>query len=625
MAFMPQRVLAVLALIVVWRALFGAATQGGPLGVPQPLFPANNWWSADITNAPTQPGADAMIAASLNLTPPAVPSQIGARPDFGGDSGDPEFPVYGFPLLIVDSTQAKLAVTFEVPEESDGVNHPAEVSFPFYPVPAEAITMTGWVEGGQPGSSDQRGDSDRHILIVDKTNNHLYELYNVWYNGTGWEAFSGAFFDMNTNNRRPDTWTSADAAGLAILPGLVRYEEVFGPNEIRHALRVTMRRTADAFVYPASHEAGSTAGALPMGARLRLKAGVNISSHPAYVQKIFRAFKKYGLIVADNGSNLYVSGEYNVLWDNDVLNPAFNALKATDFEVIQLGWFPPVTYDVTLPSTLGAGDVANLTVTVRNATTQAVVTGYVGTVSFTSSDAAATLPANYTFTPGDAGAHTFQVTLNTAGRQRVAATDAVDGSIAGSQNSIVGMPTPAGVIAAAATTTRIDVSWNSSPGATQYEITRVPAFSSPVLTSATSYPDSSVASGASYVYRVRALNGTGGSSGLSAADAATTIFFTNDALIANVDIITAAHIAEVRQAVNAMRTTAGLGAATLTDPGALLGVPVRTVHVQELRNALNQARTTLALGALGFTDPILTSGTTTVKAVHVQELRNGTK
>ena len=284
-----------------------------------------------------------------------------------------------------------------------------------------------------------------------------------------------------------------------------------------------------------------------------------------------------------------------------------------------------MTYDVTLPSTLGSGDVANVTVTVRNATTQAVVTGYLGTVSFTSSDAAATLPANYTFTPGDAGAHTFQVTLNTAGRQRVAATDAVDGSIAGSQNSIVGMPTPTGVIAAVATTTRIDVSWNSSPGATQYQITRVPAFSSPVLTSATSYPDSSVASGASYVYRVRALNGTGGSSGLSAPDAATTIFFTNDALISNVDIITAVHIAEVRQAVNAMRTTAGLGAASLTDPGALLGVPVKTFHVQELRNALNQARTTLALSALGFTDPTLTSGTTTVKAVHVQELRNGTK
>ena len=167
-----------------------------------------------------------------------------------------------------------MTVTFDVPEESDGVNHPAEMSFPFYPVPGEAITMPGWVEGGQPGNIDQRDDADRHILIVDKTNNHLYELYNVWYNGTGWEAFSGAFFDMNTNNRRPDTWTSADAAGLAILPGLVRYEEVFGPNEIRHALRVTMRRTADAYVYPASHEAGSTAGALPMGARLRLKAGV---------------------------------------------------------------------------------------------------------------------------------------------------------------------------------------------------------------------------------------------------------------------------------------------------------------------------------------------------------------
>ena len=152
--------------------------------------------------------------------------------------------------------QAKKVVDFvSYPGESDGVG------VPFYPVPDEAITMNGWIEGGQPGSVDQSGD--RHILIADTTNNHLYELFDVWHNGTNWEAGSGAFFDMNTNNRRTEGWTSADAAGLAILPGLVRYDEVNGEGDIHHAFRVTVSAT-NGHVFPASHTAGSTAGALPV-------------------------------------------------------------------------------------------------------------------------------------------------------------------------------------------------------------------------------------------------------------------------------------------------------------------------------------------------------------------------
>src|SRR5204862_7059115 len=208
----------------------------------------------------------------------------------------------------------------------------------------QAITRNGWVEGGQPGNIDQRDTADRHILMVDKTNNTLYELYNVWYNGSAWEAASGAFWDMNTNNRRPDTWTSADAAGLAILPGLVRYDEVYDPRvtEIHHALRVTVRAT-NGYVYPASHRAGLTAGALPMGARLRLKSSVDITQRTSdpNMQKIFRAMQKYGLIVADNGSDMYITGTYDTRWNNDILNPAFSLLSASDSDVIQLGWTPP--------------------------------------------------------------------------------------------------------------------------------------------------------------------------------------------------------------------------------------------------------------------------------------------
>lgn len=188
--------------------------------MPLPLFPANHWWNTDISAAPVDPGSAGFITF--------IGPTKGMHPDFGGDAGGGD--VYGFPVIQVEGTQAKKAVSFFWPDQSDGVDHTTEASFPFYPVPDEAIAMTGWVEGGQPGAVDQRNDADRHILMVDVTNNRLYELYNVWFNGSSWEAGSGAAFFMNRNDRRPDTWTSADAAGLAILPGLVRHDEVYGPR-----------------------------------------------------------------------------------------------------------------------------------------------------------------------------------------------------------------------------------------------------------------------------------------------------------------------------------------------------------------------------------------------------------
>lgn len=421
-----MRKLFAVAVLLSARVACGAV-QGGALSVPQPLFPPNNWWNTDISAAPVDPNS----AAFIQFIGPAK----GLHPDFGGDAGGGD--VYGFPVIRVDPTQPKKAVSFFWPDESDGVDHTTEEPFPFYPIPDEAITNTGWVEGGQPGNVDQRDDADRHIIMVDETNNRVYELYNVWFNGTDWEAGSGAHFYMNRNDRRPDTWTSADAAGLAILPGLVRYDEVAAPGEIRHAFRMTVR-TTNGYVYPASHRAGSTAGALPMGARLRLKASKNISSFPADVQKIFRAFKKYGLIVADNGTDMYISGTYDVRWDNDVLNPAFAALKASDFEVVQLGWAPTVALVPTIPPALKTGSTARMTVTAYDANGN-VATGYRGTVQFTSSDGAATLPPPYTFTAADAGTHVFpaSVILRTAGAQFVTATDSANATITGSRGTNV--------------------------------------------------------------------------------------------------------------------------------------------------------------------------------------------
>ena len=329
--------LLVLAPLVARTAESAAADTGpvanGALPGPFPLFPPTNWWNLDISGAPVDSNSAAFIAFINNGGTRRL------HPDFGGDVFPGSVQTYGMPYIVVDGTQPKKAVQFLYSDESDGVNHSTNTSVPFYPIPDQAITQPHWIEGGEPGNQDLRSSSDRHMLIVDRDNKYLFELYNVFYDGASWQGGSGAFFDLNTNNRRPDGWTSADAAGLAILAGLVRYDEVYGPDEIGHAFRVTVRST-NGYVYPASHRAGSTNGALPMGARLRLKAGKDTSSFPADAQKIFRAMKKYGLLVADNGSDMYITGTYDTRWNNDVLNPAFSGLSASDFEVITLGYNP---------------------------------------------------------------------------------------------------------------------------------------------------------------------------------------------------------------------------------------------------------------------------------------------
>ena len=346
--FLSRKWQSMVALLTVVTFLAGStvpalamdSARGGALPQPLPLFPPDNWWNLDISNWPV----DANSANFISFINNGGTRRL--HPDFGGNAGTGNA-IYGMPYATVTNvTNADLkAVQFQYWRESDGVDHATNTSFPFYPIPPEAITQPSWVEGGDPGNVDLRSSQDRHLLIVDKDRNHLYELYNVYYNSIQgkWYAGSGAFFDMNTNNRRQDTWTSADAAGLAILPGLVRYDEVYDPNvtEIRHALRLTVRAT-NGYVYPASHRAGSTSGALPMGARLRLKASVDVTQRTSdpNIQKIFRAMQRYGLIVADNGSDMYITGTHDTRWNNNILNPAFRNLTASDFEVIQLGYNP---------------------------------------------------------------------------------------------------------------------------------------------------------------------------------------------------------------------------------------------------------------------------------------------
>ncbi|HEX2253754.1 MAG TPA: hypothetical protein VHQ65_10855 [Thermoanaerobaculia bacterium] len=314
------------SLLLLAAPAAGQALPGGPL--PAPLLPADNWWNLDVSRAPVDPASDALLDF--------VGRDRRFHPDFGGDA--PDFPeIYGIPYVSVPGDQPLVPVTFvEFGDESDAG---APGRPPGYPIPPEARDQPGWIEGGHPGAAEV--DGDRHLLLVDRDHRILYELYHArWNQAAGrWEAGSGAVWPLDRNHRRPEGWTSADAAGLAILPGLVRYDEVFGPGPIRHAFRFTVPRT-DGFVWPASHRAGNTPGAPPLGTRLRLKAGVDLSPFPPEVRKIFQAMKTYGLILADNGSAGFVQGTYDRRWNNDVLNPAFRSLTMDDFEVIELGWRP---------------------------------------------------------------------------------------------------------------------------------------------------------------------------------------------------------------------------------------------------------------------------------------------
>jgi hypothetical protein len=292
------------------------------------IFPASNWWNLDISGAPIDPRSQAIIDWISGRTPSNPTARRRLHPDFGP-------PPYGMPYVVVPASQPRVPLTFvDYGDESDA-GAPGE---PGYPIPNEARTQPNYIEGGAAGGGSS---GDRHLLIIDRDRWLLFESWATRWNAAAgrWEAGSGAVFNLATNDRRPEGWTSADAAGLAVFPGLVRYDEAYGAGEIRHALRVTTRAT-DGYVWPASHRAGSTSGAPPMGARLRLKASKDLSSYPDPVRKIFRAMQVYGLIVADNGSDMYVSGTMDARWNNDVLNPAFHGLYADEFDVITLGWRP---------------------------------------------------------------------------------------------------------------------------------------------------------------------------------------------------------------------------------------------------------------------------------------------
>jgi hypothetical protein len=285
-----SRVAALAAVVAVGAghaAAAGSATTAAPRIGGCRVFPAANAWNRDVSRAPRDPRSDAYVR-SIGLG-------ANLHPDFGsGRYGD-----YGIPLTIVPRTQPRLPIRFTAyGDESD----PGP-----YPVPPGAR-----IEGARDG-----GDGDRHVLVVQRGSCRLYELYRAQRSGAGWAADSGARFDLRSGRSRPRGWTSADAAGLPIAPGLARADEA-SAGAIRHALRVTVPRTRRAFVAPARHFASSSddPSLPPMGLRLRLKAGYGISGFHGQARVILKALRRYGMIVADNGSPWFISGTPDRRWDD---------------------------------------------------------------------------------------------------------------------------------------------------------------------------------------------------------------------------------------------------------------------------------------------------------------------
>lgn len=268
------------------------------------VFPADNVWNAAIDALPVDSNSNAYVATIGGSKP--------AHPDFGTVyNGAPN----GIPYVVVPATQPSVGVSFDYGDESDAGP---------YPIPPGAP-----IEGGP------QSDGDRHVLIVDAGACKLYELFAAYPQPNGsWHAGSGAIFDLTGNSLRPSTWTSADAAGLPILPGLVRYDEV-AAGEITHALRFTAPQTRKAFIWPARHQASSLTGMNfpPMGQRFRLKAAFDISRFGPHVQIILRALKQYGMFLADNGSSWFLSGAPDPRWDDDELHQIAQ-LTGNDFEAV---------------------------------------------------------------------------------------------------------------------------------------------------------------------------------------------------------------------------------------------------------------------------------------------------
>ncbi|HZT12847.1 MAG TPA: hypothetical protein VFA29_08590 [Candidatus Baltobacteraceae bacterium] len=264
------------------------------------VFPSDNWWNTDISKYPVDPNSGAYLKSMNAYT-------TNLHPDFGHSK------YYGIPYVVVPGSQPFVPVTFDIKDQSD----PGP-----YPIPSNAPIEAG---------------SDRHVLVLDSGNCELYEMWRAKYVGPGWHAGSGAIFHLNSDKLRPDYWTSADAAGLPILPGLARWDET-QTGVISHALRFTVHATQAGFIHPATHFASNSLNPAlpPMGLRVRLKASYDISHFTGNSHTILQALKTYGMFVADNGSDWYITGDTDTRWNDNDLNQ-LKSVPGSAFEVVQTG------------------------------------------------------------------------------------------------------------------------------------------------------------------------------------------------------------------------------------------------------------------------------------------------
>ena len=357
-------------------------------------FPASNAWNQNISSAAVDPNSSALISF--------IGGTIGIHADFG--SGQFNGSSIGIPYAVVGAGQAPVNVTFNAyGDESD----PGPM-----PIPANAQ-----IEGApNPG--------DQHVLVLDNTNCFLYEFFGASVNTNGsWNAASAAVWDLQNYNQRPLTWTSADAAGLPVFPGLTRYDEV-ASGSIKHALRFTLQHSRAAYVLPATHWAANStnASAAPMGMRLRLKSSFNISTFSPANQVILKALQQYGMIMADNGSSMYLGGAPDARWDNNDLH-ALGGVKASDFEVVKMdtiytsanvpqGQAPGIQSFTASPSgPVHAGTPVTLSWSVTNAS-YLIVSPQVGAVRGTSVNVTPTATTTYTlYATNEFGRTTATVTV----------------------------------------------------------------------------------------------------------------------------------------------------------------------------------------------------------------------